>query len=216
MQRNSIGSTSILIISLTAATLTAACASRGFVRQEDEATRADLGQQVAEIGTAVEQVQSEVDSLEGAVEQQGEELAGLSQTSREALERAVAAGKLAEGKFLYEAVLTDERVRFGFEQASLSDEARLELDEFATQIRDNNENVFVEIQGHTDSSGDESYNLILGEERAEAVRRYLSLEHSLPLHRMAIISYGESVPIEDNSTRDGRARNRRVSLVVLQ
>ena len=56
----------------------------------------------------------------------------------------------------------------------------------------------------------------LGEKRAEAVRRYLSREQGLPLHRMSIISYGESEPIADNSTAAGRAHNRRVVLVVLQ
>ena len=63
--------------------------------------------------------------------------------------------------------------------------------------------------------GPKEYNEQLGEERAEAVRLYLNREHALPLHRMSVISYGESVPAADNRNRDGRAQNRRVVLVVL-
>ena len=51
--------------------------------------------------------------------------------------------------------------------------------------------------------------------QAEAVRRYLNMQHGIPLHRMSVISYGESSPVTDNDTKEGRAQNRRVSLVVL-
>ena len=56
----------------------------------------------------------------------------------------------------------------------------------------------------------------LGEQRAEAVRLYLNAQHGLPLHRMSLISYGESAPVADNGTHQERALNRRVALVVLQ
>jgi outer membrane protein OmpA-like peptidoglycan-associated protein len=42
------------------------------------------------------------------------------------------------------------------------------------------------------------------------------MSHGVPLHRMAVISYGESAPIADNGTREGRSQNRRIALVVLQ
>lgn len=202
----------LFAVGAAVAVLTSGCASHKFVRTQDEATRTEVGQVMSE----VEQIQGEVADLGASVDAQGEEIEALTGTAREALDRALAAGKLAEGKFLYETVLAGDYIRFGFEQATLSDEARKALDEFAATLKERNENVFVEIQGHTDSTGDENYNLILGEERAEAVRRYLSLEHGMPLHRMAVISYGESAPLEDESTIEGRARNRRVSLVVLR
>ena len=86
---------------------------------------------------------------------------------------------------------------------------------FAAQLKGNNQNVFIEIQGHTDNLGGDDYNEKLGEERAEAVRRYLS-KQGMPLHRMQVITYGEVEPVADNKTRDGRSQNRRVVLVVLQ
>ena len=83
-------------------------------------------------------------------------------------------------------------------------------------MSERNEEVFIEIQGHTDSIGSEKYNLRLGEARAESVRRYLNSQHGLPLHRLSVISYGESAPLTDNETREDRAQNRRVALVVLK
>jgi outer membrane protein OmpA-like peptidoglycan-associated protein len=205
-----------VVVATAVAMLAAGCASHKFVRKHDEETRAKVGQEIESVSGQVEDVQSDVVQLEGTVGEHGEKIAGLSRTSQEALDRAIAAGKLAEGKFLYETVLSDDKVQFGFEQAVLSEEATTELDRFAEQLAESNQNVYVEIQGHTDASGEEEYNLVLGERRAESVRRYLSLEHDIPLHRMATISYGERAPLAENSTREGRAQNRRVSLVVLQ
>jgi outer membrane protein OmpA-like peptidoglycan-associated protein len=56
----------------------------------------------------------------------------------------------------------------------------------------------------------------LGEARAEATRRYLNASAGIALHRMSVISYGESAPMVDNGSRDGRQQNRRVALVVLK
>jgi outer membrane protein OmpA-like peptidoglycan-associated protein len=139
-----------------------------------------------------------------------------SKTAQEALERAVAAGKLAEGRLLYELTLTDDRVRFAFDKADLGEESKAALTEFAEHLTTENSNVYVEIQGHTDSVGSEGYNYELGLERAEAVRRFLSVNTGLPLDRMEVISYGDSSPIADNETREGRSQNRRVVLVVLR
>lgn len=142
-------------------------------------------------------------------------LAPVSRTANEALERALAAGKLAEGKLLYEVVLTDDSLRFEFDSAQLSDEAKKALDAFAIHLTAENRNVFIEIQGHTDAKGADEYNLALSERRAEAVRRYLHLKHGIPLHRLATLGYGESAPVADNATHAGRMQNRRVVLVVL-
>ncbi len=118
---------------------------------------------------------------------------------------------------IYEIVLTDEEgVRFGFDEADLSDEARSALTLFAGALPDHGPQVFVEIQGHTDDIGPDEYNLRLGARRAESVRRYLNKEAGLPLHRIAVISYGETEPVAENASRDDRARNRRVALVVLK
>jgi outer membrane protein OmpA-like peptidoglycan-associated protein len=74
--------------------------------------------------------------------------------------------------------------------------------------------VYLEIQGHTDATGPEQYNQLLGLKRADAVRRHLHAQ-GVALGRMATISYGEDAPAETNSTSQGRALNRRVEIVVL-
>ena len=156
----------------------------------------------------VEQAQTRLDSHDKRI---GE----VSQTAQDALRRAQEAGKLAEGKFLYETVLTDDKVKFGFDTHDLSPEAQAAIDEFAAKIKADNKNVYVEIQGHTDNIGSAKYNEELGMLRAEAVRRYLNQKQNFPLHRINVISYGETSPIADNKTREGRNQNRRVALVVL-
>jgi outer membrane protein OmpA-like peptidoglycan-associated protein len=144
------------------------------------------------------------------------DIAKLSETAKDALARATKAGKLAEGTFVAEIVLTDEDVRFGFDKYEMSDEAKAALDAFAAKVIKQNKGVYVEIQGHTDNIGSESYNLKLGYKRAEQVMRYLATDKGFPLHRMNVTSYGEYKPIADNSTREGRAQNRRVALIVLK
>lgn len=192
------------------------CATKKYVRGEVGDTEARMGERVSSVEDQVESNQVRLDEHGETLEEHEAEIGQVSQTAREALERAMEAGKLAKGKLLYETTLTDEHVRFGFEEASLRDEASAALDDFARQLKERNASVYIEIQGHTDSSGPEEYNLKLGEERAEAVRRYLNLNHDIPLHRMSVISYGESAPAADNSTREGRQANRRVVLVVLE
>lgn len=165
------------------------CATKGFVREQV----AVVDQRVAGHETRI-----------------GE----LDKTSREALDRATAAGKLAEGKFMYQVVLSDDAVKFPLNEATLSPEAETRLTELADRLKGENKNVYLEIQGHTDASGSPSTNERLGEERAEAARRFLN-RHGVALNRMSSISYGEDAPVAPNNTREGRAQNRRVVIVVL-
>lgn len=181
------------------------CATKKYVQKETGA-----------VNTRVDDVQGQVEEAQTRLDTHDQQIGEASRTAQEALKRAQDAGKLAEGKFLYETVLTDEKVKFGFDMSELSSDAQAALDQFAEQLKGDNRNVYVEIQGHTDSVGSDKYNEELGLLRAEAVRRYLSQAHKFPLHRINIISYGETAPISDNSNREGRSQNRRVALVVLQ
>jgi peptidoglycan-associated lipoprotein len=189
------------------------CATQDYVRQQiAQAMDARVG--VVERQTQANQ--AEIASLKDSNAQQKEQLSKLTDTVRDALTRAEKAGKLAEGKFLYEVTLSDDAVHFGFNKADLSKEAKAALDAFAARLKAENKNVYIEIQGHTDSVGPEKYNLKLGQARAKAVRGYLYTQNNLPLHRMSTFSYGESKPVADNKSAEGRAKNRRVTLVVLQ
>ncbi len=185
------------------------CATKKYVQASIEETEAWASEEIDTLQSQVEDGQRKMAEHDAQIEE-------VSATANDALERAIAAGHLAEGKFLYEMVLSADKVTFGFDRSELSESARAALDEFAAALRSRNEDVYIEIQGHTDATGPERYNLALGEERAEQVRRYLSREHGLALHRMSVISYGESAPKADNAEREGRSANRRVALVVLK
>jgi peptidoglycan-associated lipoprotein len=202
----------IVAFALAALVGTTGCATKKYVKQETGA----VDTRVTEVQGQVEQAQTRLNTHEQTLGQHEQKIGEISKTAQEALDRAQAAGKLAQGKFLYETVLTDEKVKFGFDTSDLSPEAQAALDQFADQIKQQNQNVYIEIQGHTDNVGSEKYNEELGMLRAESVRRYLNQKHNFPLHRINVISYGETAAIADNSTRQGRAQNRRVALVVLQ
>jgi outer membrane protein OmpA-like peptidoglycan-associated protein len=206
----------ILIAVAALAVLTTGCATKKYTQDYVAGQTAVVHKRVDDVEVQVEQNQQRLDEHDRQIAQATQEAQEASKTAREALDRAQAAGKLAEGRFLYEVTLSEADVRFGFDRAELSDEAKTALDGFAEQVKQENENVYLEIQGHTDSVGSEMYNERLGMERAETVRNYLSRQHQFPLHRMNVISYGEAEPVADNGGRDGREQNRRVALVVLQ
>lgn len=199
----------LLIAVAVGALVATGCASKKYVRTEVEGLQAATDVRIEEVQTQVEENQT-------AIVEQELRMDGMSVTAQEALDRAVAAGILAEGKFLYETILSDDLVRFGFDRYELSPEATTALASFSTDLNTRNENVFIEIQGHTDSTGSSDYNLTLGERRAGAVQRYLNQSGGVPLHRMSVISYGETYPIAEGDTVDSRALNRRVTLVVLK
>jgi len=204
-----------LIVLLVAGLSLTGCATKQYVDQQVQASEQRSNSKIGEVQSQVETNQEKIGKLEQEDAKIRSELDKLSATARDALKRAEEAGKLAQGKFLYEVTLTDNDVRFGFDNYVLSDEAKAALDSFAKRVKSENQGVYIEVQGHTDSVGSEQYNLKLGYKRAEQVMRYLSMEQGLPLHRMNVISYGEYKPIADNGSRDGRAQNRRVTLVVL-
>lgn len=200
--------TTSLLLSVAVALVASGCATKKYVTTEVAGLEAASGQRM-------DGIESQVESNQSRLDEQEQNMGEISQTAQEALERAIAAGKLAEGTFLFETIFSDDKVQFGFDQFSLSDTAAQALDIFVEDLKSRDQSVYIEIQGHTDSTGGEAYNLELGQRRAEAVRRYLN-QRGIPLARMSVISYGMAAPIADNSTSEGRSINRRVTIVVLQ
>ncbi|MFY9556243.1 MAG: OmpA family protein [Blastocatellia bacterium] len=105
-------------------------------------------------------------------------------------------------------------VHFKFDKYDLTPEARESLDQLAAQIK-SRDNFILEIQGFADWIGKDAYNNQLTQKRADAVRRYLAEQHNIPLFRMHILGFGEVRPVADNTTREGRAENRRVEIRLL-
>ena len=107
-----------------------------------------------------------------------------------------------------------QNIYFNSGKATLKLESFPILDSIAMMLKDNPD-VIVEIQGHTDSRGSESFNLKLSEKRAETVKEYLVKNHGILPDRLITKGYGESKPIASNETEEGRAKNRRVEFVIL-
>jgi outer membrane protein OmpA-like peptidoglycan-associated protein len=70
------------------------------------------------------------------------------------------------------------------------------------------------VEGHTDSYGSDSANFILSQDRADAVRQFLIGNMGIDPERLSSIGYGETRPVATNETAEGRARNRRIDLVL--
>jgi OOP family OmpA-OmpF porin len=105
-------------------------------------------------------------------------------------------------------------VNFEFDKAVLTREARAILDDVVAGMK-GQPSMQVEIDGHTDALGTESYNLALSQRRADAVRTYLASQ-GVDGSRMKAEGYGESAPVADNNSEEGRAQNRRVEFKVVK
>jgi len=112
-----------------------------------------------------------------------------------------------------EAVIELDGVNFDFDKATLKPEAKVVLNE-AAALLSKHDRVVVQIAGHTDSMGSETYNQGLSERRANAVQAYL-VDKGVKASRLSAKGYGESRPVASNDTEEGRAENRRVEMIVL-
>jgi peptidoglycan-associated lipoprotein len=208
-----------------------ACATKGFVREQ-------VGQVSSKVDTlsqSLEETQERTRQNEGRindVDQKAQAAQGAAtnaQTSADAAgtragaadDDAKAAGSKADEvdkaskRLMYTVVLSENEGNFKFGASQLPDDAKAKIDQMMAQVKADPKGAYFEIEGHTDNVGDKSYNEKLGNDRAEAVKLYLYEQHQIPLHRMNVISYGDQKPVAPNTTKDGRAQNRRVVIKVL-
>jgi outer membrane protein OmpA-like peptidoglycan-associated protein len=113
---------------------------------------------------------------------------------------------------LVEQSVTLRGINFDMASARLTSDSRVALDEVARTLK-NQRNLKAEIVGHTDDAGNDGYNLLLSQQRAESVRQYLIGKGIAP-ERMVALGMGEAQPVQDNSTEEGRIANRRVEFKV--
>src|SRR5450759_1914781 len=214
MQRNSIYllAAAVAVTSLSLA----GCATTTDVDKKIADAQSKTDKKIESVETQFEDMQEKQKVTEGKVGEQGKQIEQISQSAKEALQRAQEAGVLAKGKILFQQSFAEDRVRFKVNSFELTKDAKSALDEFAAKIKGLDKGVYLEIQGHTDDTGGADYNDQLGQQRAEAVRRYLAREHKLPLGRISTISYGDTQPVQANKTAKGRTQNRRVVIVVLE
>ncbi len=102
---------------------------------------------------------------------------------------------------------------FDFDKAVLKPEGKAKLDDLTAKVKDINLEVIIAV-GHTDATGPDAYNQKLSVKRSEAVKAYL-VSKGIEKSRVYTEGKGETQPVADNKTRDGRAKNRRVEIEVV-
>ncbi len=101
---------------------------------------------------------------------------------------------------------------FAFNKADLRPESRMELNRWVDMLNENS-HISLEVAGHADSIGSESYNQKLSERRAEAVVSFM-VDGGIANERLTAMGFGESQPVTSNETEDGRQQNRRVQVKI--
>jgi peptidoglycan-associated lipoprotein len=205
-----------------------ACATKKFVRTQV----GEVNNKVETVSKSLEETQERTRQNEQAIAEANKRIASVDQkvdqktdavskAAADAKSTAVAADTKAQAadnfnkKLVYEIVLSEDQGNFKIGQAELPDTAKATLDTLVDKLKANPTPVFFEIAGYTDSTGPREYNEKLGLDRAQSVERYLHEQCQIPLHKISVISYGPDNPVAPNTTRDGRAKNRRVVIKVL-
>jgi peptidoglycan-associated lipoprotein len=210
---------------------TTACATKGFVSTEVgrvngktdsltkslEQTQERVRQnetKIASVDGKAQQAQSAADQAKLAAGAADARAAAAGDTAKLAADRADMVDK-ATKRLVYTVVLNEGQSGFTFNKVSLPPEAQSRIDQLVAGIKADPKGAYFEIEGHTDNIGSKDVNDRIGLERAKAVERYLYEHHSIPLHRMSVISYGQDKPAAPNTTKEGRAQNRRIVIKVL-
>jgi outer membrane protein OmpA-like peptidoglycan-associated protein len=218
-------------ISILALAGSSACATKKFV----QTNVGQVDDKVDSLASSLEQTQARVQQTEARVQKNDAQITDVGKEAQAALTAAQHAGEAASGaaalaktvateirtiekagtKLIYDVVLSEEAGGFTFNSAELPEAAKTQLDELVTKMKGDSRNVFITIEGHTDDTGAAAVNDNVGLERAKAVEHYLYETHQIPLQKMEVISYGEEKPVAPNTTREGRAKNRRVEIKVM-
>lgn len=212
--------TGIAITIVAAALLTSGCATKGFVRQRTDPLENKVGQLSEEDrkhAERMDQTQKELEDAERDLSATKERVTTVEGQTNEALSRTDRNTRGLEELRQRVANLDDYKltgetsVQFGFDQDALTPEARAELDRLATSTPEG-KRFFIAVEGFTDPIGSEAYNLDLSRRRADSVVRYMVMQHNIPVYRIHVIGLGEQKLLDEGSTREARAKNRRVEV----
>lgn len=209
------------------------CATKKYVRQQVdpvtgrvvdvEKKNADQQTQIGQLETGVSQADERAQDADKKATAAGQEAAKAQQQVASArtelgqqiteTQRGVSDVQKTQREMdpaNYKQVL-QESVLFGFGKSTLTPDAKKKLDEVAGNLT-KMPNYSVEIEGFTDRTGDLNYNLKLSQERAQAVVRYLTLQHQIPLRRIHVLGVGELESEERG--REARKQARKVEMRV--
>jgi outer membrane protein OmpA-like peptidoglycan-associated protein len=216
----------ILALSVVAlaAGSTTACATKGYVKNRV----GSVNDKVESVSKSLEETQERTRKTETAVADANQKIVLVDQKASAANDAAsnartaadsavskVAVVDAATKRIVYEVTLSEAQGNFTLSKSDLPAEAKARLDEVVRLLKANPNGAYIEVEGYTDNRGAKAYNDQLGLDRAQSVKRYLYETHQIPLHRINVISYGSDKPVAPNTSRDGRAQNRRVVIRIL-
>ena len=115
------------------------------------------------------------------------------------------------GKKFTESKIVTHGINFDTDKATLKPESMGTLNMIVQVLKDNPDVKF-EVDGHTDNTGEAAHNLTLSQQRADAVKTQLAIM-GIDASRLSIRGFGDTKPISDNTTAEGKANNRRVEFV---
>jgi peptidoglycan-associated lipoprotein len=195
--------------------LTQGClATRDWVKEQMDPLDGRVTQSEGRLNQAEGQISSLGGRISGVEGKLGQFEGRLGQVDAKAEKALTAISNLR----LERKVVIDMKdgANFAFNSSNLPAQAQREIDGFMSDLKGDvtGEGAIFVVAGHTDNAGADDYNYELGKKRADAVSRYLILQKKLDPMRVMPVSYGESVPASDNSTAQGRAKNRRVEILV--
>lgn len=190
-------------------------ATRDWVREQMDPMSSRVAtneQQIATLSNRTSGVETKLGQFEGRLGQFEGRLGQVDAKTDKALNTL--ANLRLERRFVID---MKEGANFAFNSAALPAQAQKEIDGFLSDLKGDaagaDGTIFL-VAGHTDNVGSEEVNYELGKRRADAVSRYLITQKKVDPLKVVSVSYGESAPIQDNSTGQGRAKNRRVEILV--
>jgi OOP family OmpA-OmpF porin len=223
----------LLVSLLGAAALISGCATKNYVRQTVQPVDAKVDQTnttVAKQGAAIDQTQKDVAANAQKINAVDETATSADRRAGDAMNKANQVGQEADQNAkdvtavrqalantvanLENYKVTDmTTVNFGLNQAKLSADDKMKLDQLASSSS-SHKRYFIAVEGYTDSTGPADYNLVLSRRRADAVVQYLAGEKDVDFNRIHVIGFGELKPVDTDKTRDARAKNRRVEVKI--
>jgi outer membrane protein OmpA-like peptidoglycan-associated protein len=167
-----------------------------------------LQEQVAQVDRRLSQTEVKADQTTGQIAELGTHVGQIDTKA------ALALKNLQNLRLERHVVLgVKESANFAFDSASLTPTTQRAIDAFFDSLNGASDVIFL-VTGHTDNTGPETYNYVLGQKRANSVARYLMTQKGVNPLRVSVVSYGEKNPLADNATLQGRHQNRRVEILV--
>jgi len=216
---------------VTAAALTvfgvSGCATKNYVKNQTAPLIEHTGQldqktaqnnrQIQDVDqraqAGITQAQSSADQATQNAQKATQDANSADTAANDVATRADSLDAVVKGLDNYHKV-SDVAVTFGFDKAALTRDDRQQLDNFAGQLG-SAQNYILEVTGGTDTTGPAQYNYDLSQRRADAVVQYLAAKYNIPAHRFYLIGIGKDEQVAPDTTRAGRAKNRRVEIQLL-